>query len=63
MTVIIERIAEPLPGARAQLVEYVFIDGEQVAELTVKRGSPAPAKTRARTRRDAGVLVTAVELS
>lgn len=40
---VIERIAEPLPGGRAQLVEYVFEDGEQRPELTVKRGSPAAA--------------------
>lgn len=37
--VVIERIAEPLPGDRAQLVETVFVDGAQ--ELRTLRGSPA----------------------
>lgn len=42
---VIERIAEPLPGGRAQLVESVFVDGEQVPELSCKRGSPAAMAT------------------
>lgn len=41
---VIERIAEPLGGGRAQLVEYVFEDGEQRPELTCRRGSPAAAE-------------------
>lgn len=40
---IIERTAESLPGGRAQLVERVWIDGEQRPELTVRRGSSAAA--------------------
>lgn len=42
---LIERVAESMPGGRAQLVERVWIDGEQVPELTVNRGSPAAAET------------------
>jgi hypothetical protein len=41
---IIERIADPLPGGRAQLVQTVFVDGEQVPELSHPVGSPAPAE-------------------
>lgn len=39
--VVIERIAEPLEGGRAQLVEYVFEDGVQDVSATCRRGSPA----------------------
>lgn len=42
--VIIERAAEPLPGGRAQLVERVWVDGEQVMAMTCRRGSPARAE-------------------
>ena len=42
---VIERIAEPLPGGRAQLWEYVFEDGQQLPDGTCRRGSPAPAET------------------
>jgi hypothetical protein len=55
---IIERLAEPLPGKRAQLVETVFEDGRMVSR--VRCGSPAPMETVRRyeetlTMDDAGV--------
>jgi hypothetical protein len=40
---IIERLADPLPGGRAQLVETVYEDGVQVER--VRRGSPAAEAT------------------
>lgn len=39
---VIERIADPLPGGRAQLVETLFADGGQV--YSVRCGSPARAE-------------------
>jgi hypothetical protein len=42
---IIERIADPLPGGRGQLVQTTWIDGEQVPELSFPVGSPAPMAT------------------
>jgi hypothetical protein len=43
--VVIERYAEPLSGDRAQLHQAVFVDGQQVAELSHPVGSPAPRAT------------------
>lgn len=47
-TTIIERIADPLPGGRAQLVETCFDydeHGRGTQEYTVRRGSPAAMAT------------------
>lgn len=49
--VIVERIAEPLPGGRAQLVETCFdVDATGRSEqlYSVQRGSPAAAEVVAR---------------
>lgn len=50
MTVVVERYAEPLSyingkPQRGQLYQAVFVDGEQVPELSHKLGSPAPWET------------------
>ena len=42
---IIERVAEPLGGGRAQLMETVFVNGVKVLALSHKVGSPAPIAT------------------
>jgi hypothetical protein len=50
-TVIIERVADPLPGGRAQLVETMFEregDGAPTQVYSVRRGSPARAEVVAR---------------
>jgi hypothetical protein len=44
-SLVIERSAEQIEGGRAQLVERVFVDGQSVSLLPVKRGSPAPVET------------------
>ena len=42
MKLVIEYVAEPLPGNRAQLRKSVFVNGVQHLELSHDVGSPAP---------------------
>lgn len=51
--VVIERVADPLPGGRAQLVEHVFVDGEQDVALNVPARVAGAVGSRARARGDA----------